>query len=171
MRWQIRTLGPSEWELQRALRLRALRDAPDAYQTTLAEAEARPEEIWQSMAALLANSDRAQFLAVDDRGEPHGSTFVRAEGQKGFIFAMWVNGEVRRQGAGRALVQATIDWHRARGAAEIELAVTAGNTAARCLYEAFGFTFTGAREPMRPDSSLVSLTMRLPLPHVDDISA
>lgn len=46
---QIRALEPHEVSLHRELRLRALRDAPDAFGETFAEAEAQPISYWEEL--------------------------------------------------------------------------------------------------------------------------
>ena len=46
----VRRLRPDEWRDLRALRLRALEDAPDAFGATLAEEAAEPDLTWQERA-------------------------------------------------------------------------------------------------------------------------
>ncbi len=54
----------SQWRALRAIRLEALRDTPDAYGTTLAEAERYRNAKWRAMV-----STHCYFLA-DTRGAP-----------------------------------------------------------------------------------------------------
>lgn len=42
----VRRLLPDEWRAYRAIRLRALADAPEAYGSTLARGEGLPDETW-----------------------------------------------------------------------------------------------------------------------------
>ena len=51
----------------------------------------------------------------------------------------------RRNGIGRALCNAVIDWCRGQGATEVVLEVRAGSTAAIALYTAVGFKQVGRR--------------------------
>ena len=55
------------------------------------------------------------------------------------ITEMYVRPTFHRQGVGRALVQAAVDYGRARGCTEMHLLVDATNVAAQALYEAVGF--------------------------------
>ena len=52
----------------------------------------------------------------------------------------------RRQGVGRALLQAAVDWARAAGVRKLELHVFPWNEAAIKLYESFGFEREGYRK-------------------------
>jgi ribosomal protein S18 acetylase RimI-like enzyme len=54
------------------------------------------------------------------------------------IHAIYVQPGYRRQGVGRQLMQAAIQWGREQGCAQVELSVLAGNPALK-LYEALGF--------------------------------
>ncbi|MGH3577586.1 MAG: hypothetical protein ACRDU0_08525, partial [Mycobacterium sp.] len=60
---QIRTVRPDEAALLRDVRLRALADAPEAFPTTLDEALAYPDQVWQERAATLPGS--VTFIAED----------------------------------------------------------------------------------------------------------
>ncbi len=63
---------------------------------------------------------------------------------------MWVRPGDRRLGAGRALIQAAVDWGRSKGVSELTLSVVEGNDPAKRLYQGCGFVDTGRREPVRP---------------------
>jgi L-phenylalanine/L-methionine N-acetyltransferase len=52
----------------------------------------------------------------------------------------------RRQGVGRALLQAAVDWARKAGVRKLELHVFPWNEAAIKLYESFGFEREGYRK-------------------------
>jgi len=43
----VRRVEPDEWQTFRDIRLAALADAPSAYLTTLAEAQAQPDQLWR----------------------------------------------------------------------------------------------------------------------------
>lgn len=55
------------------------------------------------------------------------------------ITEMYVRPVFRRQGVGKALVQAAVGYGRARGCAEMHLLVDPTNAAAQAFYEAAGF--------------------------------
>ena len=63
---RIVRVDESRWREVRALRLEALADSPDAYGSTLAGAEASPEQYWRAMAA------RANTFLADDDGRVIG---------------------------------------------------------------------------------------------------
>lgn len=54
------------------------------------------------------------------------------------IHAIYVKPDYRRQGIGRKLMQAAMQWGREQGCAQAELSVLVGNPALK-LYEALGF--------------------------------
>jgi hypothetical protein len=92
----VRQIQPDEWEVLRAVRLAALRDAPTAFSETLAEAEAMPADFWQGRAergakvlyagVLEANARATAFYqnvgfvphlgVVPDHPTTHGSELV-----------------------------------------------------------------------------------------------
>jgi len=49
--YTIRNFTPDAWPAYRALRLRALEDAPDAFGSTLADESVRPPEEWAARLA------------------------------------------------------------------------------------------------------------------------
>jgi ribosomal protein S18 acetylase RimI-like enzyme len=53
--------------------------------------------------------------------------------------------EARRQGAGRSLLQAAVEWARGSGIRKLELHVFPWNEPAIQLYERFGFEREGRR--------------------------
>jgi len=124
----------------RHIRLRALRDAPEAFETTFAEAKARPFENWQQQLEQLAT-----FVAVADdldigmaRGARHD---VRDD--TAYLISMWVASEGRRRGVGSALIEAVAAWAREQGFKRLLLDVAEGNAAALALYTEAGFVATG----------------------------
>jgi RimJ/RimL family protein N-acetyltransferase len=59
---------------------------------------------------------------------------------------LMVSADARRQGIGRALLAAAVDWARSSGVAKIELHVFPWNEPAIRLYERFGFEREGYRK-------------------------
>src|SRR5699024_6752848 len=97
----VRELEPEDWRTWRALRLRALRDAPDAFASTLAstlEREARDgEAYWRGY---FTRSGPTLIAEVD--GIPAGMARVVVEDAVGpaDLFSMWVAPEARGRGVG-----------------------------------------------------------------------
>jgi GNAT superfamily N-acetyltransferase len=154
-------LGAGDGERLRAIRLRALRDAPDAFSTTLEEATARPPESWErqleQLATFVATASGRDVGLV--RGTPH-DRFRDA----GCLISMWVAPEARRQGIGSALVDAVVHWARARGLNRVLLEVVASNTPAIALYARKGFVPSVEVDTLPPPPSHdreIQLVMRL----------
>jgi dihydropteroate synthase len=158
----VRPVALHEWPRWRELRLRMLADAPDAFGTTLAEAQAMPDAAWQAMVA--AEPSRAMWFA-EREGEREGIVVGTARAEiapdrlRSHLYSMWVAPEARRCGAARALVETASRWARAHGACELALEVTAGNLAASELYRTAGFADTGVRGVLRPGSTQLTRTL------------
>jgi GNAT superfamily N-acetyltransferase len=155
----VRRVRASEWEQLRVIRLRALADAPMAFGSTLAAEQAQPDAFWQERAAGGATDEtRATFIAERD-GEwvGTGTCLLQEEGvgvRPVWVFGMWVDPAIRRQGTGWALLRALAGWARARGADVVNLHVTETNATAIALYERLGFSATGDAEPLPHTPSL-----------------
>ena len=74
---------------------------------------------------------------------------------------MWVAPEARGPGAGRALLEAAVDWARKKGCRELHLGVTAADSPALRLYQSHGFRALGPLEPLREGSALMVQAMVL----------
>jgi GNAT superfamily N-acetyltransferase len=162
----VRPLGAHEWPLYRALRLRALLDAPDAFGSTLAEEECRTDEDWAWRLNLGATLGRDRPLVAEADGAAAGLAWARLDaGDASLVnlFQMWVAPEARGRGVATALLEAATGWARARGARALQLGVVCGNDAARRLYEHAGFRSVGEPEAQRPGSSRMEQRMRLDL--------
>jgi GNAT superfamily N-acetyltransferase len=160
----VRRLTAHEWPLYRSLRLRALRDAPEAFGSTLAEEEPRPDEDWAWRLNLGAGSGRDLPLVAQLASEPVGLAWAKVDATdpaRVNLFQVWVAPESRGHGVAAALLDASLVWARATGALEMQLGVVCGNDAARRLYERAGFRATGEPEPQRPGSSRMEQMMRL----------
>jgi GNAT superfamily N-acetyltransferase len=149
---RLERLTTEESSRLRAIRLRALQDAPDAFSSTFEEAAARLPEDWSRQLLELPT-----FVVVDDvdvgmvrcAHDPTGTTSAR-------LMSMWVAPNVRRKGVGAALVDAVIDWARSNGVTRLFLDVADHNTSAIALYARKGFapndrvaTFPPPREHIR----------------------
>lgn len=159
----IRLLEVHEWRLLRALRLAALRDAPDAFGPTFEAAEAEPDSVWRRYARGFA-SDAPALLVAERDGRGVGLVSAARVGTTGRIGAMWVDPAERGAGLARRLLAAACDLLCARGCERLELGVTETNAAAIALYEQFGFARTGEAHPLREGSPLRELEMARPCP-------
>jgi RimJ/RimL family protein N-acetyltransferase len=126
-----------------ALRLRSLRDHPEAFGASFEEEEVLPIE---TVRERLQSSSPDRFTLgafLDDQlvGIIACSRSPRPKTRhKGHIGGMYVAPEARGGGVGRALLAETVARARSLpGLEELVLAVTAGNERARQLYIAAGF--------------------------------
>ena len=152
---RIRELSEDDAASYWALRLRALREEPEAFGSSYEESKERP--LADAVERLRAASAKGDFTlgAFEDgeRGDPGERlvgivAFVRAPGKKnrhiGDIFSMYVAPEARGKGYGRALVEALIARARTLdGLEQLILAVVTTNAAATALYRALGFEVYG----------------------------
>ena len=108
------------------------------------EGEPRPHEeaIRAGVARLIAGDDAEFFLA----GEPPvGVAEVRyrwaifTQAEDAFLEDLYVRESDRRRGLGRALLEATFERARERGAIRLELGASEGDTEAIAFYEALVF--------------------------------
>ena len=150
MNVEVCTITVDDWPLLRDVSLRALTDSPDAFRTTLAEAQAREEDVWRQRA-----EGSAPILVVLEggRGVAMGGVFTPPESTVGYVWGMWTAPEARGRGYAAGLLTDLVNWCRDRDLG-VRLHVTEGNEVARRLYVAHGFKPTGVWEPLREGSAL-----------------
>ncbi|MPZ98157.1 MAG: GNAT family N-acetyltransferase [Dehalococcoidia bacterium] len=156
---EIRELRSGEGEAFRETRLRALREAPDAYQQTFEEAAARPLDDWIRAADQTAAADDRATLVADDGTGFAGMAYVSLDREDHSIVqfgGMWVEPAGRGHGLAARILRAAEQWGIERDAREIRLWVTGTNGVALGVYEREGFTPTGNEEPLRPGSELTT---------------
>jgi len=157
----VRRSVEADWERSRAIRLRALRDAPLAFASTYEREIAFLPEQWKARIG-----DSAQFLAGNADGEVIGTaTGFTDPGEPGTVnlVAMFVVAEARRCGVGEQLVEAVVAQARADGASRVRLHVVETNDGAARLYARCGFVRTGVTEPLPHQPSLLEHEMVLAL--------
>jgi GNAT superfamily N-acetyltransferase len=162
--YTIRHFLAEEWSAYRALRLRALEDAPDAFGSTLAAESTRPAEEWTARLARAATSGIDHPLVAHVAGQPAGLAWAKVDADDPALvnlFQMWVAPEARGQGMAAGLLAEAVRWARARGATAMQLGVNCANDGAVRLYARAGFVATGWQEPMRSGSDQVEQRMRL----------
>lgn len=131
-----------EWRVWRELRLEALREAPYAFGSTLAEWQggADTEGRWRrrltdvpfNLIARLA--DTPAGIASGTAPTPDGAVE---------LISMWVAPFARGRGVGDALVCRVVQWACEQHAKQVTLAVVANNTNAIALYKRHGFCEAG----------------------------
>lgn len=145
---QIRELTEADAATYWALRLRALREDPEAFGSTYEESKDRPLAAVAARLRETAAAGDCMLGAFLDGALVGIVACVRESGRKNRhlakIFQMYVAAEARGQGVGRALMDAAIGRARAREGLEmLTLDVVTTNAAARALYLSLGFTIFG----------------------------
>ena len=148
-----------EAERLREIRLRSLATDPEAFGATFEGDASRPADWWQRGASRSERGGQRTFVIVDEDDRWLGMALVRPDDESpgdAVINAMWVAPEARRQGMGRALLEACVDWAREHRFRAVNLAVRTVNAPARAAYAAAGFRFERAcRDEHRLKRSLV----------------
>ena len=144
---EIQVLGRGEGPRLRAIRLRALRDSPEAYSSTFDETAMRPPEAWVRQI-----SELATFVAVEagrDIGLVRGGRDDELN-DGAWLLSMWVAPEHRGKGVGEALIDAVVAWARSEGYTQLLLEVGDDNEPAIALYERKGFEPNGKTGSLPP---------------------
>jgi GNAT superfamily N-acetyltransferase len=146
---QIDRVDGDHWARTRDIRMRALRDAPDAYWATADDEAAVSPGQWR---ARLDRTDAVTFLAVvdgTDAGLAVGAPHHNIPGDAG-LYAVWVAPDMRGRGVGDALVSAVVEWARAAGHRRLRVEVADDNAHAVRLYERGGLVTTGVHGRLPP---------------------
>jgi ribosomal protein S18 acetylase RimI-like enzyme len=153
---QIRILDKTDAEIYRELRLKSLKENPEAFLTTY---EIEKDKSIEQLQQNLVPSDNRFTLGAFINGKLIGIvTFVRESNpkvvHKGNIYAMYVSPDFREKGIGKSLVQElVIKAKQCVGLEQINLTVISNNNAAKRLYEANGFiTYGTERNALRTGS-------------------
>ncbi|SDX60499.1 Acetyltransferase (GNAT) family protein [Modestobacter sp. DSM 44400] len=131
-----------DWPVLRALRLAALADAPDAFDSSLAVEQGFGEEDWR--ARLRPGGQRLAW--VD--GVPVGVARGIRHRVEHHLVSMWVSPPAAGAGWPAGLVEGVVDWAREQCAPRLYLWLVGENEAARRLYLRCGFALTGPRQPL-----------------------
>jgi ribosomal protein S18 acetylase RimI-like enzyme len=143
----VRTLTEQDLDAYWHLRLRALRDNPEAFGSTYEETLVRGKE--SMLGRLSSAGDSFTLGSFDDMDDLIGTVrFFREEGTKqhhrGYVFGMNVTPEARGQGVGKALMRQLIAQARALdGLEQLHLGVVTINATAYNLYQSLGFEVYG----------------------------
>jgi ribosomal protein S18 acetylase RimI-like enzyme len=147
----VRMLGPADATLYRSLRLRALREHPDAFTSSYEQDREQPvEAAAQRLAAhpfwgAYRHAELYGFVGLERELRPKNR-------HKATVMGMYVAPEAGGQGVARALLDALIAHARLNGLESLVLTVTDGNERAQRLYETAGFRSFG----IEPDAIRVA---------------
>lgn len=151
----------------RSVRLRALKDSPNAFASRYEVESKLSDDEWLKKADLWGNGQTSiGYLAQDDGEEDAcgiAACYFPDDGSGPYLVSMWVAPTHRRRAVGQQLVEAVERWARSRGARQLLLDVTTSNEPAIHFYEKLGFTKTGKVQPYPNDPKLQEYEMRKPL--------
>ncbi|NMO17757.1 GNAT family N-acetyltransferase [Pyxidicoccus fallax] len=141
----LRRLRPDEAEVFWGLRLRGLREHPEAFGASLEEDEVRPMEV---VRARLGAASQVVLGAFDGERLVGVAGLRREDGRKvahkAVVWGMYVLPEYRSRGVGRRLLVGIIEeGRRMAGVERLLLTVVAGNASAQALYRSLGFQTYG----------------------------
>ncbi len=156
----VRASCEADWEATRAIRLRALCEAPTAFGSTYAHEQGFDEAAWRARAARPA----AVLAFAGDEPVGIAGSYHDDELPPGTweVVSMFVAPPHRGSGLAVRLIDATIASARDSGAERFALWVTETNSGARQRYLRYGFVETGERAPLPSDPSLAEIRMVLP---------
>jgi len=145
---RVRVLQEDEWPSYRDVRLRALRESPEAFVASAEEEEAFEDSVWmtrmeRSRRILAEDGDRV--IGVVSVGTGHRTNIPGA----GELFGLWVEPPRRGTGVARKLMEKAAAVGREVGLRQLVYWVGTDNGRAVAFASSFGFRPTDDRRPMR----------------------
>jgi ribosomal protein S18 acetylase RimI-like enzyme len=155
----IRPAEPADWEAVRDIRLRSLRDEPDAYASDY-ETEARFEpDMWKQRIATASS-----YLAFNDDHDLVGmATGIETGDGDRYVVGMYVAPEARGLGCAHQLLDAIADLSVRRQGKRLVLEVAESNIRAARTYRSYGFVETGRRRTLDRDPRITEIELEYPL--------
>ncbi|PNP50034.1 hypothetical protein THARTR1_09257 [Trichoderma harzianum] len=150
---ELRIVSADDWEAWKAVRLRALADAPDAFGSGFNDWANAPESRWRSRLSIrnaidlvsyqidVTASERAVGMAT---GVPTGNGGAE-------IISMWVDPNFRGRGLASSLIGKIASWAVQSGFIELRLAVRPDNATARLVYQHNSFIISDEPGDEIPD--------------------
>lgn len=145
----------------KAIRLRALQDAPFAFGSTFLKESQLTDSDWIKRVERMNGETGAGFLAMDNDTACGivGSFLNQNDRSCAHLISMWTAPKHRQRGIGRLLVDAVLHWARGRDTRVLQLMVTSINQPAIRFYERLGFTRTGRTQPYPNDPAVIEYEM------------
>src|SRR5690625_811353 len=144
----IRLLNDSDAQVYRGVRLRALKNDPDAFGSTYEQEETKP--LGHIIERIHHTKDQFTLGCFDDSNKLVGIVNFSRENRlktahKGNIYGMYVEPQFRGRGLGKALLLALIEraTKECEGLEQIHLTVVSNNKSAKRLYVSLGFEVYG----------------------------
>ena len=159
MGFVVRLAEPKDWQAVRDIRLRSLREEPDAYASEY-QTEARFDPgRWKQRLATAAS-----YLAFDDDQALVGiATGLETGDGDTHVVGMYVVREARGSGCASQLLDAIAELAIRRHAKRLVLEVAESNIRATRSYRSYGFSETGSRRTLERDPRITEIEFAYPL--------
>ncbi len=157
---------PANVQIFKAVRLRALEDAPYAFSATYAQESQFTDAEWIERTNRWNGEKGIGFLAIDgNKACGIAGAFLDPENaREAKLVSMWTSQSYRQKGVGRLLVDEVTAWAARRDARVLRLMVTSKNESAILFYQRLGFIRTGRTEPYPNDPAVIEYEMARPIP-------
>ena len=145
---RVRVLDQDEWATYRDVRLRALRESPEAFVASAEEEEALEDQYWKDRmvrSRRILAQDGDEVVGVVSVGTGHRTNIPGA----GELFGLWVEPPRRGSGVARRLMEKAATVGRQVGLKQLVYWVGTDNGRAVAFASSFGFRPTDDRRPMR----------------------
>ncbi|KAH0533452.1 hypothetical protein TsFJ059_002020 [Trichoderma semiorbis] len=134
---EIRTLSADDWEVWKAVRLRALANAPDAFGSGFHDWVNAPESRWRSRLSIRDAIDLVAYK-IDEAASERAvgmATGIPTGNGGAEIISMWVDPSFRGKGLASSLIGKIASWAVQSGFIELRLAVRPDNAIAQSVYQ------------------------------------
>ena len=157
----IKPITGDNVEIFKTVRLRALQESPAAFGSTYAREAAFPKSEWLARVERWSGEKGVGFLAMNEETACGIAGALRdlEDVSRAQLVSMWTAPVYRREGIGRLLVNAVLDWARQRNVKTLLLMVVSTNDEAIRFYERLGFAKTGRTEPYPNDPTIFEYEM------------
>ncbi len=147
----VKPITPPDACLFKAVRLRALQDAPQAFGSTYQRESQFSDSEWLARVERMNGERGIGFLAMD--GETAcdivGAFLDQNDPTRAQLVSTWTSPTHHEQGIGRLLVAEVLKWARARDAHTLLLMVTSHNQPAINFYQRLGLPELDGPNPIR----------------------
>lgn len=152
---EVRPFQPEEWQLYKAIRLKALQSDPNVFSSSFAKEAEYPDTRWQN-----ALSDpNIGIFGVFHYEDVIGLTGVAlaredASGKTAKLWGSWLEKNWRRRGLSGKMYQARLDWARAHPTVkQVIVSHRQSNTASKMANQKHGFKFMRLEYHRWPDGT------------------
>lgn len=151
---EIISLKPEEWKQYRDLRLRALKEEPQAFGSTYEENALHPDEYWEKRIedTINKNTQWLVFAKLDGVLIGMAGAFAEKEPDNAHVIAVYVAPEARGKGISKQLMKELLNRIKTNKLIKkIIVEVNPEQVAALNLYKNSGFTFINKYRNMLGD--------------------